>query len=57
MPPPTKPLDDADGRSIRVQVILDPETLDRLTEANPDVRGRSAAIRKLARDWRRKAKI
>ena len=61
MPRPTKPIDDLDdAASIRVQVRLDPETLralDLVAEVHPDVQSRSAAIRKLARDWRRKARI
>ena len=61
MPRPTKPIDDLDdATSIRVQVRLDPETLralDLVAEVHPDVQSRSAAIRKLARDWRRKARI
>jgi hypothetical protein len=60
MPRPTKPLDDVDeSESIRTQVRLDAQTLrtlDMIAEAYPDVQSRSAAIRKLARDWRRKAK-
>jgi hypothetical protein len=59
MPRPTKPLDAAsESESIRTQVILDAatlRTLDFVIQANPDVENRSAAIRKLARDWRRKA--
>jgi metal-responsive CopG/Arc/MetJ family transcriptional regulator len=61
MPRPTKPLDDLDdAASIRVQVRLDPatlRTLDEFVTAHPDIQSRSAAIRKLTRDWRRKAKL
>lgn len=59
MPRPTKPIDDPGATSIRVQVRLDAETLrslDLLAKAEPDIASRSAAIRKLARNWRRKAK-
>lgn len=54
---PTKPLDDLAAGPVRVQIILDRttlETLDALCQAEPDIESRSAAIRKLARDWRRK---
>lgn len=60
MPAPTKPLDDLDdAKLLRVQVYLDVatlRTLDAIQQANPDVASRAAAVRKLARDWRRKAK-